>query len=148
MRNRQRDAGRTSTTLRSPAAEKERSCSGGCGGERRNRSIPTPRLALRRVRFVVRQASASFHPRSPRVAQNRAYQFEESGRDAQEDAGQVKPSGVQPAVETRAGEPSHDEGCGEDECQLAVAGCLNPEVLFLFFFLYATGLFASEILDF
>ncbi len=65
-----------------------------------------------------------------RIAHNGTDQFEEARRYSQEDAGQIKPRGVQPAVERRANQPSYDEGSGKDECQLAVAGSLNPEILF------------------
>jgi len=49
-----------------------------------------------------------------------ANQFHESGDDAEDQAREIKPSGVQPVVEGDPDEPSDDGGGGKDEGELAV----------------------------
>src|SRR6185437_1820240 len=69
------------------------------------------------------------------VLGHRADQFYKPRHDPKDQACNVEPGGVQPAVETHSEQPAGD-GCGrEDESQFRVTGRLRPCALFVF----ATG---------
>src|ERR1039457_3917555 len=68
---------------------------------------------------------------SLRVPQNCANQFDHACGDPEKESDDTDPRGVQPAIEGRAGEPSHNRAGWQHQGKLAIAPDLYPWILFL-----------------
>lgn len=64
------------------------------------------------------------------IAHNSADQFDETCGNAKKNASQIKPRSMQPAVKSRADEPSYDEGSRKYEGQLTITSGLHPKIFF------------------
>src|SRR5207248_4364131 len=59
----------------------------------------------------------------------RTDQFDKSGDDTEQQAGQIEPCGVQPFIEADSDQPPH-KGCGrQHQAELAIASDLKPKLL-------------------
>ena len=70
-----------------------------------------------------------------------ANQFDEACNNAQDQAREIEPGGMQPFVEPNTDQPSHKRRCRENQGELAVAGELHPIVL-----LFGSGIVGQVIL--